>query len=58
MLGNDVEEFEAAPINGGHAPCGETANVGSDASRLNIDNNVRPFEEKTKLALGLPVRLG
>ena len=43
MLGNRLEEFEAAPINGGHVPRGETADDGSEASRLNI-NNMRPFE--------------
>ena len=44
MLGNRLEEFEAATINGCHVARGETADVGSDASRLNTNNNIRPFE--------------
>ena len=44
MLGSCLEKLEAAAINSSHVPCDEIANVGSDAGRRNINNNVRPFE--------------
>ena len=44
VMGNCREEFVASPINSCPMSRGETANVGSDAGRLNINNNMPPFE--------------